>query len=94
MLAVSDDLCSACEKEDRKENAELCEDCLEHVQAGSIFFIEIENGSEEEPVRTGRTWEIKKDLVQTTISEPMRSVILTLGFTYVTQEMAETLMLG
>jgi predicted amidophosphoribosyltransferase len=94
MLAVSDDLCSACEKEDRKENAELCEDCLEHVQAGSIFFIEIENGSEQEPIRTGRTWEIKKDLVQTTISEPMRSVILTLGFTYVTQEMSQTLMLG
>ena len=91
---MSDDLCSVCENEDRKETAELCEHCLEHVQAGSIFFIEIENGSEQEPVRTGRTWEIKKDLVKTTISEPMRSVILTLGFTYVTQEMAETLMLG
>ena len=86
--------CAVCEKEDRKESAELCEDCLEHVQAGSIFFIEIENGTEEEPVRTGRTWEIKKDLVETSISEPMRSVILTLGFTYVTQEMSETLMLG
>ena len=86
--------CAVCEKEDRKENAELCEDCLEHVRAGSIFFIEIENGSEQEPVRTGRTWEIKRELVQTTIMEPMRSVILTLGFTYVTQEMSQTLMLG
>ena len=86
--------CAVCEKEDRKENAELCEDCLEHVQAGSIFFIEIENGTEEEPVRTGKTWEIKRELVQTTIMEPMRSVILTLGFTYDTQEMSQTLMLG
>ena len=91
---MSEDICAVCEKEDRKETAELCEHCLEHVQAGSIFCIEMENGSEEEPVRTGGTWEIKKDLVETSISEPMRSVILTIGFTYVTQEMAETMMLG
>lgn len=91
---MSDILCAVCEDENRKAGAELCEECLEHIQAGSIFFIEIYNGSEKEPQRTGRKWEVKKDLVQTTISEPMRSVILTLGFTYVTQEMAETLMLA
>jgi len=91
---MSEDICAVCEKEDRKEMTELCEHCLEHIQAGSIFFIEIENGSEEEPVRTGRNWQIKKDLVETSISEPMRSVILAIGFSYVTQEMAETLTLG
>jgi len=61
------------------------------VRSGEVPFIEIENGSEQEPVRTGRTWQVKKNLVQTTIMEPMRSVILSLGFTYVTEEMAKTL---
>jgi len=89
---MNNDLCSVCEKENRKESEELCEDCAEHVKGGSIFLIEIENGSEEDPARTGKTWEVKKELVETTISEPMRSIILTIGFSYVTQEMSSTLL--
>lgn len=84
-------LCAVCDSEYRVEDTELCGDCQEHVRSGEVHFIEIENGSEQEPVRTGRTWQVKKSLVETAITEPMRSVILSLGFTYVTEEMAKTL---
>ena len=90
-MSDQNSLCSVCDSEYRIGDTELCEDCQEHVSSGEVHFIEIENGSEQEPVRTGRTWQIKKNLVETTIMEPMRSVILSLGFTYVTEEMAKTL---
>ena len=91
---MSANYCAVCEESYVIQDSELCKDCTDHVKAGEIHIIEIENGSENEPVRTGRAWQVKKDLIETTISEPMRSVILALGFTYVTEEMAKTLELA
>lgn len=91
---MSANYCAVCEESYVIETSELCQDCTDHVKAGEIHIIEIENGSEQEPIRTGKAWQVKKDLIATTIAEPMRSVILTLGFTYVTEEMAKTLELA
>ena len=88
---MSSNMCAVCDSEYTAEGSEICPDCKDHVKAGEVHFIEIENGSEQEPVRTGRTWQVKKNLVETTIMEPMRSIILAMGFTYVTEEMAKTL---
>jgi len=86
-----DNLCAVCEDKGREKNAELCNLCLDHVQKGKIFFVEIKNGSENDPSRTGRVLEIDRSVVEQKIQEPMKSIILTLGFTFVTREMVQTL---
>ena len=64
---MSSNMCAVCDSEYTAEGLEICPDCKDHVRAGEVHFIEIENGSEQEPVRTGRTWQVKKNLVETTI---------------------------
>ena len=87
-----DNLCAVCEDKGREKNAELCNLCLDHVQKGKIF-VEIKNGSENDPSRTGRVLEISKSVVEQKVEEPMKSIILTLGFTFVTGEMIQALQL-
>ena len=84
-------LCSVCQKEPFVKNSELCDDCGEHVKNGSIWLLGIENGSEANPKRNKKVWEVKKSIIKETIAEPMRSIILAVGFSFITEELCGTM---
>lgn len=88
---IPDNLCIVCEDKMREHNAELCNLCLNHVKEGNIFFLEIKNGSQDDPKRTGKIIQVKREEVEKKVLEPMRSIILTLGFSFVTTDMIECL---
>lgn len=83
--------CTACQEREAQVENELCQKCLKVVAKGKIFMIGICNETETDPVRNGKVWEIDRSVVEESVSEPMRSIILSLGFSLITEELCQTM---